>query len=256
MRRAALRARAILCKVGSPLDPESDMALVSLDITNDIAVLRMDDGKANALSYAMMDELDAALDRASKEAKAVVLAGRAGKFCAGFDLKTMMAGVKEAQALVTRGAHLLMRLYTHPQPLVIACTGHALAGGSLVVLTGDYRVAAEGAFKIGLNEVQIGMPVPVLAMELARDRLDPRFFTRSTLFAEIVDPNGAVFAGWVDEVAPEAQVIDRARAEAARLAALPASAYTLTKTIMRERTVKYVHAMLVEDMSRLLPPKT
>ncbi len=77
---------------------------------------------------------------------------------------------------------------------------------------------------------------------------------RSTLFAEIVDPNGAVFAGWVDEVAPEASVIERAVAEATRLAALPANAYTLTKTIMRERTVKYVNAMLVEDMARLLPP--
>ena len=230
------------------------MALVSVEITNHIAVVRMDDGKANALSYAMMDEIDAALDRAAKEAKAVVLAGRPGKFCAGFDLKTMMSGAEAAQALVTRGAHLLMRLYTLPQPLVIACTGHALAGGSLAVLTGDYRVAAEGAFKIGLNEVQIGMPVPVLAMELARDRLDPRFFVRSTLFAEIVDPNGAVFAGWVDEVAPEASVIERAVAEATRLAALPANAYTLTKTIMRERTVNYVNEMLVADMKRLLPP--
>ncbi|MBX7194064.1 MAG: crotonase/enoyl-CoA hydratase family protein [Sandaracinaceae bacterium] len=231
------------------------MALVSLEITKDIALVRMDDGKANALSYAMMDELDAALDRATKEAKAVVLAGRTGKFCAGFDLKTMMSGVSQAQALVTRGAHLLMRLYMHPQPLVIACTGHALAGGSLVLLTGDYRVAAQGAFKIGLNEVQIGMPVPVLAMELARDRLDPRFFVRSTLFAEVVDPNAALFAGWVDEVVDEEGVLERAQAEAARLAALPANAFNLTKTIMRERTVKYVNAMLVEDMARLLPPK-
>jgi enoyl-CoA hydratase len=139
---------------------------------------------------------------------------------------------------------------------VIACTGHALAGGSLVVLTGDHRVAAEGAFKIGLNEVQIGMPVPVLAMELARDRLDPRFLTRSTLFAEIVDPNGAVRAGWIDEIAPEAEVIERARAEATRLSALPAAAYSLTKSILRERTVKYVQATLVEDMERLLPPSS
>jgi len=230
------------------------MALVSYDLTNDIAVLRMDDGKANALSYAMMDELDVALDRAIKEAKAVVFTGRAGKFCAGFDLKTMMQGPKEAQAMVTRGAHLLMRLYTHPQPLVMACSGHALAGGSLVLLTGDFRIAAQGAFKIGLNEVQIGMPVPVLAMELARDRLDPRFFVRSTLFAEIVDPNAALFAGWVDEVVDEAQLIERATAEAKRLAALPAHAYTLTKTIMRERMVKYVNDMLAVDMARLTPP--
>lgn len=230
------------------------MSVVRCEIQNGIALVQMDDGKANALSYALMDELDAALDRATKEAKAVVLAGRPGKFCAGFDLKTMMAGVEQARALVTRGAGLLMRLYTHPQPLVMACTGHALAGGSLVLLTGDVRIATSGPFKIGLNEVQIGMPVPVLAMELARDRLDPRFFVRSTLFAEVVDPNAALFAGWVDEVVSEAELLDRARAEATRLAALPADAYAKTKTIMRERTVKYVNEMLVTDMARLTPP--
>lgn len=230
------------------------MPVVTYELSNDIALVRMDDGKANALSYALMDELDAALDRATTEAKAVILTGRPGKFCAGFDLKTMMAGVDQARALVTRGAGLLMRLYTHPQPLVMACTGHALAGGSLVLLTGDVRLAASGPFKIGLNEVQIGMPVPVLAMELARDRLDPRFFVRSTLFAEVVDPNAALFAGWVDEVVAEDALLERARAEAARLSALPGDAYAKTKTIMRERTVKYVNDMLVTDMARLTPP--
>lgn len=230
------------------------MSLVGYELTRDIAVLRMDDGKANALSYAMMDELDAALDRAATEAKAVVLTGRAGKFCAGFDLKTMMTGPKEAQALVRRGGALLMRLYTLAQPLVIASSGHALAGGALVVLTADHRITAEGPYKIGLNEVQIGMPVPVLAMELARDRLEPRHFTRATLFAEIVDPAGALRAGWVDEVAPEAELLERALEAAVRLATLPAHAFALTKTIQRERTVGYIASMLDADMARMTPP--
>lgn len=227
---------------------------VTLETKNDIALVRMDDGKANALSYALMDALDAALDRAEREAKAVILTGRAGRFCAGFDLKTMTAGVAEAQALVTRGGALLLRLYQFPRPLVVACTGHALAGGALVLLTGDVRLVAEGPFKIGLNEVSIGMPVPVLAMELARDRLDPRFFVRSTLFAEVVDPHRALFAGWVDEVVPEATLLERAHEEAGRLAALPANAFALTKTIQRERTVKYVRETMAADMARLTPP--
>jgi enoyl-CoA hydratase len=230
------------------------MSIVTYENQNGIAIVRMDDGKANALSDAMMNELDAALGRAEKEAKAVVLTGRAGKFCAGFDLKTMMTGIEQARALVARGAGTLMRLYSHPQPVVIACTGHALAGGALVLLTGDVRIAVRGAFKIGLNEVQIGMPVPVLAMELARDRLDPRFLTRSTLFSEIVDPDGALFAGFVDEVASEEELMTRAMAEATRLSALPASAYAKTKTILREKTVKYVRDMLETDMARLTPP--
>lgn len=232
------------------------MSHVTFELQGNIAVLRLDDGKANALGYDLMNELDACLDRAEKEAKAVVLAGRAGRFCAGFDLKAMMSGVEAASALVGRGAKTLMKLYAHPQPLVIACTGHAMAGGALVLLTGDVRIAVRGAFKIGLNEVQIGMPVPVLAMELARDRLDPRFLTRSTLFAELVDPDGALFAGYVDEVVDEPQLMERAFAEANRLAALPAQAYARTKTILREKTIRYVDDTLATDMARLLPPKT
>jgi enoyl-CoA hydratase len=230
------------------------MTHVTFELRDKVAVLGMDDGKANALGYAMMDALDAALDRAEREASAVVLAGRKGRFSAGFDLAEMMGGVDKARALVTRGAGCLMRLYAFPMPLVIACTGHALAGGALGVLTGDVRVAARGPFKIGLNEVQLGMPVPVLAMELARDRLSPAHLTAATLFANVVDPEGALAAGWVDELAAEDAVLDTALARAGRLAALPRGAYAKTKVALRERTVRYVRETLADDMSRLTPP--
>ena len=150
----------------------ADLLTYALD--GSTAVVTMDDGKANALSNEMIDQLLAALTRAEGEAKAMVLAGRAERFCAGFDLKVMMSGPANATALLTRGSELLLRLYGAKVPLVIACTGHALAGGALVVLTGDLRIAAAGAFKIGLNEVQIGLPVPMLAIKLARDRKSTR----------------------------------------------------------------------------------
>src|SRR5262245_32988589 len=127
-----------------------------------VAVVQMDDGKANALSRPMIDALDAALTRAEAEAGAMVLAGRPERFCAGFDLRIMMSGPDAATELLRAGSSLLMHLYGATIPLVIACTGHALAGGALVVLTGDHRVGARGAFRIGLNEVSIGLPVPVL----------------------------------------------------------------------------------------------
>src|SRR5690606_18398454 len=146
-----------------------------------------DDGKANALSKPMIDALLAALARAEQEASAAVLVGRPERFCAGFDLRVMMSGPEPAKELLKAGSELLMKLYGATVPLVIACTGHALAGGALVVLTGDYRVGAAGAYRIGLNEVQLGMPVPVLAMELARDRLLPTELTRATLNAHIYD---------------------------------------------------------------------
>lgn len=230
------------------------MSPVTYEARDSVAVLRMDDGKANALGYDLMDALDAALDRAEKEASAVVLVGRAGRFSAGFDLKQMMAGMEQARALVTRGASSLLRLYTLPIPLVIAVSGHALAAGALLVLTGDVRIAARGAFRIGLNEVQIGMPVPVLAMELARDRLAPSHLMSATLFATVVDPEQAVVAGWIDEVVDEAAVLDRAIERARQLSTLPRDAYAKTKMILRERSVRYMRDTLEADMARLVPP--
>jgi enoyl-CoA hydratase len=231
------------------------MSSVTFELRDTIAVVGMDDGKANALSHTLMDEVDAALTRAEREATAVVLHGRKGRFCAGFDLAEMMGGAAKVHAMITRGADFLLRLYALPMPLVIGCTGHALAGGALLVLTGDVRVVARGAFRIGLNEVQIGLPVPVLAMELARDRLRPSHLTAATLFAEIVDPERAVDAGWVDEVASEEGLLDTALIHARRLSALPRDAYGKTKASLRQRTVGYIRDTLTEDMKRLTPPR-
>ncbi len=229
------------------------MSHVTFELREKIAVVGMDDGKANALSFALMDEVDAAIARAEREASAVVLAGRKGRFSAGFDLAEMMKGPDQVRAMVTRGADFLLRLYALPMPLVIACTGHALAGGALLVLTGDVRVAARGAFRIGLNEVQLGLPVPVLAMELARDRLSPAHLTAATLFADVVDPERALPAGWVDELASEEGLLDAALAHARRLSAFSRDAYGKTKGSLRDRTVRHVRETLVDDMKRLAP---
>jgi enoyl-CoA hydratase len=223
-------------------------------LEDSVAVVRMDDGKANALSVVMIDALLAALDRAEREAKALVLAGRDERFCAGFDLRVMMSGPEQAVALLTRGGDLLMRLYDAKIPLVIACTGHALAGGALVVLTGDVRIAAQGAFKIGLNEVSIGLPVPVLAMELARDRLVKTELHRATLLAQIYAPDDALRAGYVDEVVPADQLLARAKAEAARLGALPAQAYRATKTRLRAATIAHIRETSAADMATIMKP--
>src|SRR4051794_31149557 len=100
---------------------------VQFEQDGNVAVVTMDDGKANALSYAMMDAVEAAIAKAGDGTAALVLAGRPGKFCAGFDLREMGAGPDRARALVSRGADFLLKLYGLPMPLVVACTGHALA---------------------------------------------------------------------------------------------------------------------------------
>lgn len=226
--------------------------ILTYTLEGSTAILNMDDGKANALSDAMIDALVAGLARAESEAKAVILAGRTDRFCAGFDLKVMMSGPDNATALLRRGSALLLSLYETPLPLVIACTGHALAGGALVVLTGDVRIGADGPYRVGLNEVSIGMPVPVLAVELARDRLSKRAFVHATLTGQIYDPKGAVAAGYLDEIVAPDAVLDRARAEAARLGALSRVAYGATKARLRSQTTAYIRDTLETDMGSLL----
>lgn len=230
----------------------ADLASYTLD--NKVAVIQMDDGKANALSRPMIDALLAALARAEQEASAIVLAGRPEKFCAGFDLRVMMSGPEAAKDLLRAGSDLLMKLYGATVPLVIACTGHALAGGALVVLTGDYRIGAQGPFKIGLNEVSLGMPVPVLAMELARDRLSKRALVQATLLGQIYDAEGALRVGYLDEVVTPDQVLERAKAEAARLGALSRPAFRATKTRLRGKTIEYITATMDSDMKDLTIP--
>jgi enoyl-CoA hydratase len=225
--------------------------LLSYSLEDKVAIVRMDDGKANALSQQMIDALIAALARAEQEASALVLAGRPDRFCAGFDLKVMMSGPQNAATLLTAGSELLMKLYASTIPLVIACTGHALAGGALVVLTGDYRIGASGAYRIGLNEVSIGLPVPVLAMELARDRLSKRALVHATLLAQIYDPETALSAGYLDAVAAPDEVIARAKAEASRMGAFPRKAFVGTKTRLRGATIDHIRASLETDMRNI-----
>jgi enoyl-CoA hydratase len=227
---------------------------VSYVLENKVAVITMDDGKANALSNAMIDALMTALGRAEQEASAVVLAGRADRFCAGFDLRVMMSGPENAKALLRTGSELLLKLYGLSVPLVIAATGHALAGGALVLLTGDYRIVAAGDYKIGLNEVSLGMPVPVLAMELARDRLSKREMTHATLLAKIYNPETALASGYVDAVVAPDALLATAKTEAARLGAMPRNAFVATKKRLRGTTIEYIRSSMDADMRDLMMP--
>jgi enoyl-CoA hydratase len=223
--------------------------IVRFELADKVAVLTMDDGKANALSDEMMTQLGAALDRAQAEAAAVVLTGRPDKFCAGFDLRTMMSGPDNAIAMLRRGANLLMRVFELPMPVVIAATGHALAAGALLVLTGDHRIGAQGAYKVGLNEVAIGLPVPLLAMELARARLSPTELTRATLQARIYAPDEARSAGYLDAVAAPDALLAEARSVAGSLGALPRAAFVGTKQRLRQPVIDLIRSTLEADIT-------
>ncbi len=223
--------------------------IVRTTCEDSVAVLHFDDGKANAVSMEALTALNAALDRAEKEAQAAVLVGRPGRFSAGFDLRTMGGDPEPMRALVGGGAELLARMAECELPIVAACTGHALAMGALLLLGADHRIGADGAFKIGLNEVAIGMTLPHFAVELAGERLSRRHLVRAVAEAEIYDPIGSVDAGYLDRVVPAEQVLTEARNEAARLAELPGRAFASTKRRLRGPTVERIRAAMKDDLA-------
>jgi enoyl-CoA hydratase len=223
---------------------------VTTTIEDGVAVLRFDDGKANVLSFAAIDALDAALDRAEAEASAVCIVGREGKLCAGFDLSVMSDGPDAARGLVAKGGELLMRIYQHPQPVVVAVTGHALAAGALLLLSCDVRIGADVPAKIGLNETSIGMPLPLFAIALAEDRLARTALVPATLGAHIYDPHGAVEVGYLDRVVSLDALADEAIAEARRLGAYSTRAYAQTKEVLRAGTLERVREGGEADLAR------
>ena len=221
---------------------------VTTTADGDVAVITVDDGKANALGHGTIDALHAALD-STADARAVVIAGRPGRFCAGFDLGVMQGGAADAvRELLGRGAELAVRTYEHPQPVVAACTGHALAMGAIWLLAFDVRVGQTGAFRIGMNEVAIGMGLPGFAVEFGRDRLSKRHFPAATGLAELYEPAQAVDAGSLDRVDDDA--VAGATAVATELAErVHPGAFRASRHTIRSATAERIRAGLQADLA-------
>jgi len=145
--------------------------------------------------------------RSSAEANAAIvgLAGRAWVFSAGFDLKVLRAGGPSGRTMLRAGFELAERILSFPMPVVIACTGHAVAMGVFLMLSGDYRIGVAGPYKITANEVAIGLTLPRAAIEICRQRLTPAHFNRATALAEVFLPACAVEAGFLDRVVEAAE---------------------------------------------------
>jgi enoyl-CoA hydratase len=233
-------------------------ALITYTLADGIATLAMDDGKANVMSPAMLAELNAALDRAEHDKAAVLLTGRKGVFSAGFDLKVLGAGGATAFDMLMTGFRTAERLLAFNAPVIAACNGHALAMGVFLLAAADYVVAADGAFKIGANEVAIGLTMPKSVMEVCRNRLAPAHFNRAMIESEIYTPADAVAAGFVDRVVAEAELEAESRAVAMRLAKLNRPAYAATKHRVRTPVLQAVRAGLEADQKQIrlfMPPQ-
>lgn len=230
--------------------PEAIGPSVSYRSEDGVAVICLDDGKANVFTFEVLDAIDAALGRAESEQSAVVLVGRPGRFSAGFDLKTMTGSMDGARRLLGRGAEIGLRLYGSPLPVVLGVTGHALAMGGIMLACGDVRIGAEGPFKIGLNEVAIGMPVPEFAVELCRDRLTPRAFDRAVQLARIHSPSEAFEAGFLDEVVDADAVEQRCVEVAEELGrTLHPGAFRRTRSTVRGALIERLRTALADDLA-------
>jgi len=225
--------------------------LITYHAEDGIATLTLNNGKVNAISPDVIAAFNAALDRATQERAVVIITGQPGILSGGYDLKVMTSGPKEAVALVTVGSTLARRLLSHPFPVIVACPGHAVAKGAFLLLSADYRIGVEGPYKIGLNEVQIGMTMHHAGIELARDRLRRSAFHRSVINAEMFEPKDALDAGFLDKVVPAEQLLEVAQGVARELKKLNMLAHKNTKLKVRKALLDSLDEAILLDQGHM-----
>ena len=208
-----------------------------------IGVITMDDGKANVLGPDMQQAINDAIDQADRDnVGALVIAGNDKVFSGGFDLKVFRSGDVEASIAMLRGGfELSYRLLSYPKPVVMACTGHAIAMGSFLLCSGDHRITGPD-YNIQANEVAIGMVMPYAAIEVVKLRLTRAAFQQAVGLARVYSGEGARAAGWVDEVVPADQVLERAQATAREFANLTQGAHAASKLRTRAEALAAIRA--------------
>jgi enoyl-CoA hydratase len=233
-------------------------AAVTTERRDGVLVVHLDDGKANALSFDMIAAIHTAIDQAEGDdgIRAMVLHGRPGKFSAGFDLGVMFGDDMSAIInLVADGGALVRRLYGSSVPVVAASTGHALAAGALLLLGCDVRIGSDVEAKVGLNEVAIKMVLPDWALTIAVERLSKRHLQRALANARITTPRDAVDVGFLDEVVPDGDELERAVAVASELAAtLDPSAYVRTVRAIRGPVLDLMEQQVASDRAAGVSP--
>jgi enoyl-CoA hydratase len=222
-------------------------SIVTYEFSNSVSTITMDDGKVNCLSPRMLSDLNTAFDRAEADKAVVLLSGREGRFSGGFDLAVFKRGGDELHDMLEAGARLAERVLSFPTPVLVACSGHALAMGAFLMLCADVRIGLEGPYKIGLNEVAIGLTVPHYGIEIARQRLTPSHFNRALITAEIYSPEQAVPAGFLDRAVPAADWAVACREEAAALARLDMPAHAATKHRARHGALMAIRSAIEAD---------
>ncbi len=215
-----------------------------------IGTIAMDDGKLNIMSVNMLQALHGAFDKAERDKSVVVLIARGKAFSAGFDLKVLSDGTAtEMHSMLNLGAELAYRLLSFPTPVVAACNGHALPMGAFLLMSSDVRIAAQGNYGIGMNEVAISLTVPRFGVEVARQRLTPAYFNRAITTGQMFDPAEAAIAGFVDWVVPQDKLEAGAVEVAERLSKINLDSHAASKLRAREPALKAIRAAIDQDIT-------
>ena len=210
-----------------------DPFMISVETRGKIALLRMDDGKANAMNPEFFAALETGLDAAS-DASALVVTGARNFFSGGLDLPFLVPLDRpRIESLYDQLHRAMMRLFLFPAPVVAAVNGHAIAGGCIFAVQADFRVMSRGGSKIGLNEAQLGLAMPAFVVETLRGRLDRGILERMVLEGPLFSPDEALAAGLVDELAEGDRIEGRALARAEELARVPREAFAESKRLIR-----------------------
>ena len=196
-----------------------------------IEVVRLAHGKVSALDIELSDGLTSALQTlATGPAMAVVLTGTGSTFSAGVDLfRVLNGGSDYLRRFLPAMETLFLTLLKFPKPLVAAINGHAIAGGCIMAAASDVRLMTEGSARIGIPELIVGVPFPVLPFEIMRARVSSAHFRELVMTGKTLTPVEALALGLVDDVVSSDQLLERAVSAAAQLAQIPAVSFTLTK---------------------------
>jgi len=223
--------------------------LVTYRQTDLVSTITMDDGKVNVFSIPMLHAVHEAFDQAERDGTVVLLTGRPGYFSAGFDLKVLSGPPEDVVTLLRLGATLAERVLSFPAPVTIACTGHAFPAGAFLLMAADSRIGADGPFRLGLNEVRIGLTLPWFAVVLAKHRLTPAHFDRAAVTGTMFDPQGAREAGLLDAVVP-ADELESVALEAARdLSAVDRAAHGATKLRARRLVLEELREAIETELA-------
>jgi enoyl-CoA hydratase len=205
-----------------------------------VAVLRMTHGKANAIDIEFCRELTAQVHAcAQSSAGALIITGQGRMFSAGVDLPRLIAGgAAYAREFVPAMNHAFETLFAFAKPLVVAVNGHAIAGGCVLACCADYRIMARESGRIGVPELLVGVPFPVVPLEIVRFATPPQHVQALIYRGLTLAADEALRYGLIDAVADPDRALDEAVAVAESLAAIPFEAFHLTKRLLREGVIR------------------